>query len=168
MSPKLLIVVAVVLVVLFLVSVGIGSGGGLPGLSVEGVVGALENLLPSARVEIADINADPESCLNRQLQRLVVPQLGQCSLTVAPSSVNVRSLTFTSDSALRVRTRVEPVEGETMTIRAELPAEPQPGFAGGPPPRTDQIKLDIYGSGGTILIDQCVPDSGSACVIDLS
>lgn len=166
-TPKVLIAVGVVLVVLFVAGTAIGANGGLPGLSVEGVVGALGGLLPSARVELADVTATPESCLDRTTQRLLVPQLGQCVLQIGPSSANVRTLRLTSGSALRARMTVEATEGRPLTIRAELPADPRPGLDGTPAP-TNELKLDVYSSGGTLIIDQCVPASGGACVVDLS
>lgn len=158
-TPKILVAAGVILVVLFAVSVGIGANGGVPGLSVEAVVAAFENLIPSPPVALADISASPESCLDRTLQRIVIPSLGQCLLTVGASNSNVRTLTLTSDSSLRVRTTVSPAEGKTMTVNNTLPRDTAP---------VTRLELDIFGRGGTLLIDQCIPASGSACVIDVS
>lgn len=158
-TPKILVVVGIVLVILFVAGAGIGAGGGLPGLSVDAVLGAFGGLLPSPPVAMADVSASPESCLDRTVQRVIVPVLGQCVLAVGPGSANVRTLTLTSASALRVRMTVSPTEGKTMTVSAALPRDTEPA---------NRLKLDIFGRGGTLVIDQCVPAGGSACVIDVS
>ena len=158
-TPKILIVVGIVLVVLFVAGLGIGAGGGLPGLSVEGVLGAFGSLMPSPPVALSDVSASPESCLDRAVQRMIVPSLGQCVLTVGPADANVRTLALTSGSALRVRMTVSPTEGKTMTVTDHLPGDAEPA---------NRLELDIFGRGGTLIIDQCAPASGSACVIDVS
>lgn len=167
-APKILIVVGIVLVVLFVAGVGIGANGGLPGLSVEGVLGAFGSLMPSPPVAIADVSASPGSCLDAAVQRVIVPSLGQCVLTVGPADATVRTLALTSNSALRVRMTVSPTDGKTMTVTDNLPRAPQPAPPGGTPPPTNRLELDIFGRGGTLIIDQCLPASGSACVIDVS
>ncbi len=167
-TPKILIVVGLVLVVLFVAGVGIGASGGLPGLSVDGVLGAFGSLLPAAPVAMTDVSASPEGCLDATVQRVIVPSLGQCVLTIGPADANVRALVLTSASALRVRMTVSPTDGKTMTISDTLPQDVDPPPPGATPTPTDRLTLNIFGGGGTLIIDQCLPAGGSACVVDLS
>lgn len=157
-TPKILIVVAVVIAVLFVAGTGIGLSGGLPGISLEGVLNTFGGLLPSPGVTVAELSTSPEACLNRQLQRIVVPALGQCQIVVGPSQARIRVLTLTSQSALRVRAALTPVEDRTLTVTARLPGDEEPA---------NQLTIDIFGEGASLIIDQCAPVSGDACIVDL-
>ena len=157
-APKILIVVLVVIVVLFVVGVGAGASGGIGSISVDSVINTLGGLLPAPAVALDEIEASPDGCLNRNSRRIVIPGGGECALEIAESSANVRSLKLeiAAGGIAHLELVVSPVEDQEMVIETDLPNDGE-----------RQINLTVYPSGGRLLIDECVVNSGSACVIDL-
>jgi hypothetical protein len=178
-APKILIVVLVVLVVLFFVGIGVGGGDGIGSISADGVINRLAGLFPSTAVNPDEIQ--PTDCYDRNLQRIIVPggipggacQLqiresvicailgipissggGECPLQILESSVNVRSLKLEmAGGEVHLELVGAPVEGQEMTSKADLPNK--------------QITLTIPPSGGSLVINACVPSGGSNCVINI-
>lgn len=157
-APKIIIVVLVVVVVLFVVGVGVGAGGGISSISVDSVISSLGGLFPAAAVSVDDITAAPSGCFDRNLQRIIIPGGGECALEFAESSANVRSLKLqiVPGAVVHLEMIVSPAQDQEMTIATNLPNNGD-----------RQISLTLFPSGGSLLIDECVVNSGSACVIDL-
>ncbi len=157
-APKIVIVVLVAAVVLFVVGIGIGAGGGIESFSVDSMINSLGSLFPAPAVTASEIEASPSGCFNATSQRIVVPGGGTCALAFAESSANVRSLKLqiAAGAAAHLEMLVSPVEDQEMTISSDLPNDGD-----------SRINLTIFPSGGSLIIDECVVSSGSACVIDL-
>ena len=157
-APKIVIIVLVVVVVLFVVGIGVGAGGGIGSFSVDNAINSLGGLFPAPAVAGDEIDASPSSCFNRDLQRIIIPGGGECELEFAESSANVRSLKLqiAPGAIVHIEMIVSPVEDHEMTIETDLPNNGD-----------RQINLTIFPSGGSLIIDECVVNSGSACVIDL-
>jgi len=157
-APKIVIVVLVVVVVLFVVGIGVGAGGGIGSFSVDSAINALGGLFPAPAVSVDDITASPSGCFDRDLQRIVIPGGGECSLEFSESSSNVRSLKLqiAPGGLVHIEMLVSPAQDQEMTIETDLPNNGD-----------SQIDLTLFPSGGSLLIDECLVNSGSACVIDL-
>lgn len=157
-APKILIVVLVGVVALFVVGVGVGASGGIGGISVDGVINMLAGIFPAPAVKPDEIDASPSSCFDRGLQRIVIPGGGECELEIAESSANVRvlKLEIAAGGAAHLEQVVSPVEDREMVVETDLPNDGE-----------RRINLTFYPSGGNLLIDECVVNSGSACVINI-
>ena len=157
-APKIIIVVLVVVVVLFVVGIGVGVSGGVGSISIDSAINSIAGLFPSPPVAVSEIDASPSDCFNPTSQRIVIPGGGECELEFATSEANVRSfkLEIASGAVVHLELDVEPVKDQEMTIETDLPNDGD-----------RQINLTIFPSGGTMIIDECVVNSGSACVIDM-
>lgn len=153
-TNKLVIVVLVAVVVLFVLFVGVGASGGIKSITVDGVVNSLAGLLPSPSVDLNDITASPDGCLNRAQRRLLVSSSG-CELTIAASDATVRSLKLqiAPGRSVNITTTVEPVEDEPLDIDADLPNHGD-----------DQLTLTFFKSetSSTVVISGCSDASGCA------
>jgi hypothetical protein len=157
-APKIVIVVLVVVVVLFVVGIGVGAGGGVSSISVDAVINSLGGLFPAPAVSVDEITASPSGCFDGSLQRIIIPGGGECALEFAESSANVRSLKLqiAPGGLVHLEMVVSPAEDQEMTITTDLPNNGD-----------RQISLTLFPSGGSLFIDECVVNSGSACIIDL-
>lgn len=157
-APKVVIVVLVVVVVLFFIGIGVGAGGGVSSFSVESAINSLGSLFPAPAITADEITASPSGCFNRDLLRIVIPGGGECSLEFSESASNVRSLKLqiAPGGLVHVEMLVSPAQDQEMTIETALPKDGDP-----------QLNLTIFPSGGSLLIDECAVNNGSACVIDL-
>ena len=173
-SKKLVIILIVVVVVLFAISAGIGAGGGLggddPQVWVDSLVNSLSGAFPAQPINLNEISASPDSCLDRTTGRIMVPTLGSCTLTFAPSQANTRRLTLqvVPGASVRYRMEVQPVEERSFEIEERLPSAPQPPQPNVTPQPTDRVHLDIYKQGGSLIIDECATDGASQCVINVN
>lgn len=173
-SKKLVIILIVVVIVLFAISAGIGAGGGLGGDDpqswVDSLVNSLGGLFPAQPIGLDEISASPDSCLDRTTGRILVPTLGSCALTFAPSQSNTRRLTLqvVPGASVRYRMEVQPVEERSFEIEERLPSAPQPPQPNATPQPTDRVHLDIYKQGGSLIIDECATDGASQCVINVN
>ncbi len=156
-APKILVVVLVVVAVLFFAGIAIGSNNGVGSLSLDGVIGSLSGLLPSPALSMSEISSSPSGCLDAQLQRILVPGGGSCAFQIAESSSAVRSfkLQIAAGQGVHLALSVR-VQDKPLTIKTDLPKD-----------GNNQTTLSIFGSGGTLVIDQCTVGVGGACVVDL-
>ncbi|MCC6802640.1 MAG: hypothetical protein IT319_07130 [Anaerolineae bacterium] len=153
-TNKLAIVILVAIVVLFFLFVGVGASGGIKSINVNGVVNSFAGLLPSPAVDLNDITASPESCLNRSQRRLLVTISG-CELTIAASDATVRSLKLqiAPGRSVNITTTVEPVEDQPLDIDADLPNHNE-----------DNLTLTFFKSEtpSTVIISACSDAGGCA------
>lgn len=173
-SKKLVIILIVVVVALFLVSAGIGANGGLgsddPQGWIDSLMQSLGGLFPAQPIRLDEISASPDGCLDRSTGRIIVPTLGSCALSFAPSEANTRALTLqiVPGASVRYRMEVQPIEEQSFEIEERLPSVPPPPPPGATPQPGDRVRLDIYKQGGSLIIDECASDDSSQCVININ
>lgn len=157
-TTKLVIVVLVAIVVLFLLGIGVGAGGGIQSITVGSIANTLGGLIPSPALDLDAIAASPDGCLNRSQRRIVVPSVGGCLLTIAPSDATVRSLKLqiAPGAFVNITMSAEPVEGKVIDIDSDLPNH-----------GNDQMTLTFFKSDmpSTVSINLC--SNGGGCVLNI-
>ena len=157
-TTKLVIVVLVAIVVLFVLGIGIGAGGGIRTITVEGIANTFAGLIPSPAINLDDIIASPAGCLNRGQRRIVVPNLGACQLTIAPSDTTVRSLKLqiASGGSVNITMEAEPVADKTLHIDSNLPDN-----------GNDQITLTFFKSDEPTPMSIGLCSNASGCTLTI-
>ena len=157
-TTKLVIVILVAIVVLFALGIGAGAGGGIGTITVEGIANTFAGLIPSPAISMDEISASPSGCLNTSQRRIVVPNVGGCLFTIAPSDATVRSLKLqiAPGASVSITMTSEPVEGKVMDIDSDLPNN-----------GNDQITLTFFKSDApkTMMISGCSNSGG--CVLNI-
>ncbi|MBI1257354.1 MAG: hypothetical protein GC204_07780 [Chloroflexi bacterium] len=163
-TTRIVIVVLVLVVIVFFVGIGVGAGGqnngqgGLPGLSVDSVVNRLGGLVPAPAVEASEITASPSPCFDSTLMRIRVQNAGSCHLTIADSDKDIRALKLQIEPGQRVHidSTSDPVKDKPLESKLDLPS-------GG----NAQITLNFFKENGSVTINNCVPNSGNLCVLNI-
>jgi hypothetical protein len=157
-TNKLIIVVLVAVVVLFVLGISVGAGGGIKTITVDGIKNTLIGLFPTPALPLDEISASPSSCLNRDQRRIVVPSVGGCLFTIAPSDATVRALKLqiAPGVSVNITTVSEPAEDKEMTIDVDLPSH-----------GSNQTTFTFYQSEvpKTMTISQC--SNAGGCVLNI-
>ena len=163
-APKIVIVVLVIVAVLFFVGVGVGANGqnngqgGLPGVSVEGAINTFAGLIPAPTVAPSEISSS-SGCFSASQRSITVANFGGCTLEIADSDANIRSLKLKINPGQRVHleSTSNPVEDKPLLTKANLA-----------PGGTTEITLNFFKENGSITISNCIPGSGSVCILTIA
>lgn len=164
-TTRIVIVVLVVVAIVFFVGVGVGAGGsnngdgGLPGISMDGVINTFAGLIPAPTVAANEIDASPSSCFDPNTRRIIVQNFGSCHLEIADSDANIRALKLqlAPNQRVHIESTSNPVEDKPMVTKADLPLH-----------GSNQITLNFFKENGSVTFSNCIPNSGSVCVFTIS
>ncbi|MEO8394648.1 MAG: hypothetical protein ABI700_16755 [Chloroflexota bacterium] len=164
-TTRIVIVVLVIVAVVFFVGIGVGAGGqnngqgGLPGLSVDGVVNSFAGLIPAPAVAVSEIDASPSNCFDPNLQRIIVQSGGSCHLEINDSDANIRALKLelASNQRVHIESISNPVEDTEMPSKIDLASDSN----------AKGVTLDFFKTNNSVTFSNCIPNSGSVCILNI-